>query len=773
MIALVMAATAGPALAVTRVSVDIPAATLGEAAIRLAQAANVTIGLTDPALVRLPTSGLRGKFAVDDALARLMRRLPAHAEQIDTTTWRIVANKPARAVEIRREKSAPQAIVSGDVIVTGSKTGTRFDRYAGTASILSGSDLTLGERGMGSDALVQRLATFGSTHLGPGRNKLFIRGVADSSFNGPSQAVVGEYLGDVRLNYNAPDPDISLYDVRAVEVIEGPQGTLYGIGALGGIVRIIPEPVDLTDLQASLALDGTTTAHGGDGYDLVGLVNLPIAQDIAGLRVLGFRTVEGGYIDDAGRHLKNVNRTKKEGGRAAFEFRPGSWRFELGLVLQNTTTADGQYADSGLPRLTRSSRVAQPFDNDYLLTHLTVSRDWGATSFLSASAFVRHSAGSRFDFTAPGAANPRIFDQENHIDLLSNETRLSRMDREGRGWVVGASLLYDHERLTRAIGRPTAPTRILGLSNSVTEGSVFGEAGQELLPNVIATVGARLEYAHLVGSPLDRRANVREPRRDEVDLLPSLSLSWQVQPRVMLFTRYQEGLRPGGLSVTPEQGAPIVQRFHGDSLSSIEAGLKLLPDAADQLRAALTLSYAKWDHIQADLVDMRGLPYTANIGSGRIWGLEASLQWRPFHALGLSAGIFANESRLTYAEPGVAVEQRQELPNVPHFGISGKADFRHELGAGWRLDMSASARYTGHSRLGIRPDLYIRQGNYLLSNASARIGTERWGLSLQADNLFDEDRNTFALGNPFGVSAGRQIVPPRPRTIRFGLDAHF
>jgi outer membrane receptor protein involved in Fe transport len=773
MIALMMGATAGPALAATRVSMDIPAGTLGDAAIRLAQAANVTIGLSDPTLVRLPTSALRGKFAVDEALARLMRRLPAHAEQVDATTWRIVANKPARALETRREKRAPQAIDSSDVVVTGSKTGTRFDRYAGTANILSGSDLALGERGAGSDALVQRLATFGSTHLGPGRNKLFIRGVADSSFNGPSQAVVGQYLGDVRLNYNAPDPDISLYDVRAVEVIEGPQGTLYGIGALGGIVRIIPEPVDLTDVQASLAMDSTTTAHGRHGYDLVGLVNVPITQATAGLRVLAFRTMEGGYIDDAGRHLKNVNRTRKEGGRAALEFRPGSWRFELGLVLQNTTTADGQYGDSRFPRLTRSSRVAQPFDNDYLLTHLTVSRDWGATSFLSASAFVRHSAGSRFDFTPAGAANPRIFDQENHIDLLSNETRLSRMDRDGQGWVIGASMLHDRERLTRAMGRPMAPTRILGLSNSVTEGSVFGEAGRKLLPDLVATVGARVEYARLVGEPLDREADVREPRRDEVNLLPSLSLSWQVQPRVMLFTRYQEGLRPGGLSVTPARGAPIVQRFHGDSLSSVEAGVKLLPDAADKLRATVTLSYAKWDYIQADLVDMRGLPYTANIGSGRIWGAEASLQWRPVRALGLTAGIFANESRLTYAEPGVATEQRQELPNVPHFGISGKADFRRELGAGWRLDMSASARYTGHSRLGIRPNLYIRQGNYLLSNASARIGTERWGFTLQADNLFDEDRNTFALGNPFGVSAGRQIVPPRPRTIRFGLDARF
>ena len=769
-----MMMAAGPALAAPRVAIELPAGTLGDAAIRLAQTANVTIGVADPSLVRLSTPAVRGARDVDEALARLLRRLPARAERIDAVTWRIVAAEPRERAMPRPQRRALAAGPGSDVIVTGAKTGTLFDRYAGTAAVLTGNDLTPGEGSTGSDALVQRLPSILSTHLGAGRNKLFIRGVADSSFNGPSQAVVGEYLGDVRLNYNAPDPDISLYDVRAVEVIEGPQGTLYGVGALGGIVRIVPEPVDLHNSEASVALDAATTAHGSMGYDAVGLVNLPLVSGRLGLRVLGFKTVEGGYIDDAGRGLANVNRTKKNGGRATLAFRPGEWQIEAGLLQQNINSADGQYAERGLPLLTRSNRVAQPFDNDYLLAHLRVARDWGATSFLSASGFVRHRVRSRFDFTRDGASNPRVFDQANHINLLTNETRLSRQDSEGQGWVVGASILYDRERLTRAIGAPAAPTRILGLSNSVTEGALFGEAGRMLLPGLVATAGLRVEYAHLVGEPLDRPAHVGEPRRDEVAVLPSLSLSWRVDPRLMLFTRYQEGLRPGGLSVIPSaSGPPTVQRFHGDSLSSIEGGVKLLPNGTDGLRASISLSYAHWENIQADLVDMRGLPYTANIGSGRIWGAEASLQWRPMPALGLTAAIFANDSRLTDAEPNVTGNQDQELPNVPHLGASGKVDFREKLGGAWRLDMTVSGRYTGHSRLGPRPNLYILQGNYLLSNATARVGTDRWGVSLQADNLFDQHGNMFALGNPFEVAAGQQIVPPRPRTIRIGVDARF
>lgn len=751
-----------------------PASSLGEAAIRIAQAANVTIGMTDPGLARLPTHKVKGRLTVDQALGRLLRGLPARAERLGAGSWRIVAARAVAAPSPLPAAPPPLQIDEADIIVTGSKTGTRFDRYAGTASVLSGSDLTLGEAGQGSDALVQRIPTFASTHLGSGRNKLFIRGVADSSFNGPSQAVVGEYLGEVRLNYNAPDPDISLYDVRSVEVIEGPQGTLYGIGALGGVVRIVPEPVHMGETEAQVAVDGETTAHGGNGYDLVGLINMPIVGQVAAVRALAFKTVEGGYIDDVGRGLTHVNQTRKTGGRAAVAVRPGDWKIDLGVVLQNIDSDDGQYDEKGFPSLSRSNAVAQPFDNDYLLAQITAARDWGKTSFVTASAYVRQRANSRYDFTADGAASPRIFDQANHIQLVSNETRLSRLDTSGQGWVIGTSFLYDHEKLIRALGNPDDPTEILGISNKVTEGAIFGEAGRKLLPGVVATAGVRFEYAHLVGQPLNHVADIENPRRGEAAVLPSISVSWQIDPRWMIFSRYQEGLRPGGLSVTPNQAsAPTAQRFKGDSLSSVEGGVKMLPDAADKVRATLTFSYAHWENIQADLVDDRGLPFTANIGSGWILGAEMSAQWRPIADLSLTTAVFVNHSRLTYAEPGVTADEGQEIPNVPHVGVSGRVHYRHDLGGPWQLDLDGSGRYTGHSRLGTKPNLYIQQGNYVQSNASARIGTQRWGVSFQIDNLLDQRRNMFALGNPFDVSAGNQQVPQRPRTMRLGIDARF
>ncbi len=773
MMVLTLVGTAAVASAPARVAVDLPAGTLGNALIKLAEQTGATIGSTDPAVARLRVHSLRGRMGVATALRRLLRGQPARADRIDDATWRIIL-APAPPGRLRIPLSPPPAMIvaEDEIVITASKTGTRLSRYAGTASLVSGADLNLAQQGRGSEALIERLPSLNSTHLGSGRNKLFIRGIADSSFNGPSQALVGQYLGDVRLSYNAPDPDISLYDVEAVEVIEGPQGALYGAGSLAGVLRIIPRPVVMGSAQGSLGVGGSVTAHGAVGYDVVAMLNLPLSAHVGG-RIVAFSASEGGYIDDQGRKIANVNRTHKGGGRAALRVDIGDWRVDLGAVVQNISTRDGQYADTGLPQLTRSSRIAQPFDNDYLLGSVSVSRDWGAMSLVSTSAVVGQDTDSRYDFTAPGALSPRIFDQHNRIDLFTNETRLSRRDAEGRGWVIGASIIQDDERLTRALGDPASPRRILGVDNSVTEGAIFGEAGFGLAAGVIATVGGRFEYDHLRGRALDRRADVGDPRRNEKTFVPSLSLSWRPSPSLLLYGRYQEGFRPGGLSVTPGSGPPVIQRYHSDNLSSAEFGVKWRPAGARRFDTTFTLSHGHWSNIQADLVDMAGLPFTQNIGSGRIHGAEISFGWRPFTGVAVSAAAFANDSRLSNPVAALSSERRYELPNIAHFGASGRVVFSQALAGDWRVESDAHAYYVGHSRLGVGSELDLLQGNYFLTGASLRLSNGRWGLSLDGDNLLNSRGTMFALGNPFDVAAGRQSVPPRPRTIRIGVDVHF
>ncbi|HWI85141.1 MAG TPA: TonB-dependent receptor, partial [Sphingomonas sp.] len=397
----------------------------------------------------------------------------------------------------------------------------------------------------------------------------------------------------------------------------------------------------------------------------------------------------------------------------------------------------------------------------------------GSTSLVSASAMVRQDTSSRFDFTSAGANAARIFDQDSRIRLISNETRLSRLDAEGRGWVIGANFIQDDEKLTRAMGNPAAPIRILGVDNKVSEAALFGEAGIGLARGLVATLGGRLEYTHLVGEALDGDAAIGEPSREEKTFLPSISLSWHPNDHLLLFGRYQEGFRPGGLSITPAAGGPLIQRFHGDDLGSAEVGAKWTPAGARRLEVDLTIGHARWENIQADLVDRNGLPFSANIGSGRIWSAEATWNWRPIEALRLSAGVVANDSRLADPSRDFPSGGKYELPNIAHFAASMSAAFAHDLKGGWRIDTNVRLHYVGHSRLGVGPTLGLRQGDYSLTAASLHVGKGPWGIGIDADNLLNTRGNMFALGNPFDVAAGQQIVPLRPRTIRIGIDAHF
>src|SRR5690606_7870131 len=154
------------------------------------------------------------------------------------------SERRARVSAARPPRASPPAAPAIEIVVVGSKRETPLAEYAGQVEVIDGAELAFGGVG-GTEQITPRTHTVRSTYLGSGRNKLFIRGIADSSFTGPTQSTVGQYLGDLRLSYNAPDPDLRLSDLARVEVLEGPQGTLYGAGSLGGIVRLVPNEPEM------------------------------------------------------------------------------------------------------------------------------------------------------------------------------------------------------------------------------------------------------------------------------------------------------------------------------------------------------------------------------------------------------------------------------------------------------------------------------------------------------------------------------------------------
>ena len=759
-------ASAGHAQPVRHVRFAIPAGSLGSAVVAVGAQADVTIGLGDASIAAIPVHGVAGHMPVAAALSHILAGTVAAYRQIDAQTFEIVRRAPTKpTAKAAASPAAPRP--APDIVVTGSKRSEALQDYIGSVVIVDASAVRPGRLIHGSQALVDAVPVLSSTHLGPGRNKLFIRGVADSSFNGPTQATVGQYLGEVRLNYNAPDPELALIDVASVEVLEGPQGALYGAGSLGGIVRLVPVPPDLSRASFDIGGGGLSQAHGAPGGDASAVVDVPIVDDRLGLRVVGYGEIDGGYIDDASRGLKDINRTTTRGLRATLRYRPAAdWTIDLGVVDQGINSRDGQYAERGLTALQRSSLLAQPFDNDYALGSLTVRHDMGRARLVSAMSVVRHDVDSTYDASLTGGT-PRLFQERNHITLLTDETRLSRQYASGSSWVIGAELLRSGDRLTRTLGPPGTADRIVGTDDVAEEASLFGEGTLRIAGRLFATAGARIEYARLVDHALDQPDVGSEPHRHAAAVLPSLGALWKPADRLSIYARYEEGYRSGGLS---SQGS-VTQRFESDSVASYEAGIRY-GNPGDRLTASAAASFTHWRDIQADLVDADGLPYTANIGSGHIIGFEAQVSWRPWAGMTIDGMIFANNSRLSKPAAAFAGERDASLPNIPDEILRVGALYTLTVG-GRAVALTGSGRFVGRSRLGVGTALDLHQGRYLDTALGATVPFGRITVSLDATNLFDARSNIFALGDPFGVMAGRQITPQRPRTIRLGAAVHF
>jgi outer membrane receptor protein involved in Fe transport len=292
-----------------------------------------------------------------------------------------------------------------------------------------------------------------------------------------------------------------------------------------------------------------------------------------------------------------------------------------------------------------------------------------------------------------------------------------------------------------------------------------------LLPRLVVTAGARLTYSATRGNPLNStNPRLDEPTRRDFRLSPALTLGWQAAPRLLAYARYQQGFRAGGLAIGPSRAA--ARRFVSDGLSSSEVGIRFGRET-DAFSFDAAASHAVWTSMQADLIDGRGLPFTANIGTGKINGLEATLSWRPLAGLRLDAAAFLDDSALTQPNLRLPRGDLSNLPNIAQAGARAAGHFETRLSRSLGLELDAVLRYVGKSQLGIGPPLDIAQGNYVEGNIGAQVSFGHFALSLDIDNVTDTRGNSFAYGNPFQVADRLQITPLRPRTVRLGLAARF
>jgi outer membrane receptor protein involved in Fe transport len=753
---------------------DLPPGSLAQAVIALGRQANVSIALASPGLGRIVVRGVRGRMSADEALRRLVSGISVAVIAVGPSAYRLVPAKPRRQARRPRndDRHADASSIHGaTIIVTASKRSVQIKDYPGGATVLTAADLTVSDAGEGTAALKSKMSSLGSTHLGPGRNKLFIRGIADSSFNGATQSTVVQYLDEARLGYNGPDPDLRLYDVASVELLPGPQGTLHGAGSLGGVLRVVPKAPDPAGAYGQAIASASLTAHGKPSSELAGILNLPLAPGTSAVRLVAYRLGEGGYIDDHGRDRKDVNDTVIAGGRAAAQWTfADDWRLNFAGAIQQISGRDGQYSEREQGPLARKSMLSQPFSSRFALGNATLSRKFGAYRFVTTATVSGQRLVENFDATRADGL-PFIYRQRTNVQMTSLESRLSRDGEGGSGWVAGINIVTNRDRLERSVGPPGSLRSTLGLESSIGEQTLFVEGTGALTEEISLTAGARLSHSSYRGQATDLQTFIdgKPVRASEWRILPTFGLNIRPVPHLRLFVRHAEGYRPGG-AILRDSAAQLIK---SDRIAATEVGLRFDPPGEAGIRGALSASRAKWRDIQADLIDMTGLPSTNTLGDGIIWSLEGQIEWRLDTHWALSANGVLNKSRVTNRDPGVIIVDGASLPNVPDAAARAAIFYSHPIARDMGLRFSAWSQYVGKSRLGIGPVLERYQGKYIDSGAEVRLVTDRIEIFGRVTNLLGVVGNRFALGSIPTYGVEDQITPLRPRTVRLGLSAGF
>nr|WP_299597984.1 TonB-dependent receptor [Sphingomonas bacterium] len=627
---------------------------------------------------------------------------------------------------------------------------------------LAGS--TTGHISTGSRDVALSIEGLALTNLGPGRNRQFIRGVADSPFNGASQSTVAVQLDDTRVTFDAPDPDIRLVDIEQIEILKGPQGPLYGSGALGGIYHIVTRKPDSAAPAATVRAVAEAVEHGGPGGGFEAILNVPLVDDRLAIRGVGYVSREGGWIDNIGRS-QNANATKVTGARLAARWHPDiDWTVDLSGVLQDVNTRDSQYVTSSDETVKRISTIAEPTDNDFRSVAATIQGRIGDFDVLGTTSYVDHRLDSTLDSTNVsglfGLSGTSRFVDERKYTIVNHELRISPV--ASSRWLAGVSYLLAASRNVATIADGQRNLIAERLHRRVTEIAVFGEAIQPLTAGLSTSVGARLFRTVAEDEAGEQNGGASEHISKTV-LSPSLTLSWTPSPRSVVYLRYARALRPGGLAPS---GQSTSRRFDSDELGTTDLGFRHR-NSSGRMSLSASLFHTSWSHIQSDYLLPNGLVSTRNAGRGRIYGAEANGEWRPLDKVLVSVGASYVDAHLVETEAGLELDDRR-LPITPDLTARAVLQHRTTIGS-WSTAVSVQANYIGRARLTFDPDLDRTMGGYATLSSTAQLARDRVTFSARIDNLVDIRGDSFAFGNPFSIMDGQQFTPLRPRTFTLSV----
>ena len=615
-------------------------------------------------------------------------------------------------------------------------------------------------------------------------------------------------------------PELDPSDISSIEVLKGPQGTLYGGSTLGGIVQFVTKKPSLDQLDGSFYAEGSGTEHGDGSYVLRGSVSAPIVQDKLGLQLSAYRDDIGGFIDDQKLGQNNFDYHHSYGGRAALLWQVNpDFQIELtdiyshlksynDIVPYNSTTrrplnGDLSYSEGTLPL----------DENTFNLVLLNAAYDlhWATLSYIGTYQKFHNVEGNAYDFSPltsiaetalPLFGGPAIPTDSNvgvtideHTSKWTDELRLASSDTGRLRWLAG--LFYNGEQSDApevvGIVEPSqsfaaAPLNSLldyNLITHLTEVAGFGDLTYYILPKLDITGGIRIGHIdqdfrqlssgsdlmalntlYTVSSLLPTAADTGLQKESDTFETYLANLRYHVTANSMVYFRFATGFRPGGPN---DSVGGIPPTFRPDTTKDYELGWKT---SFWRKKGYLDASayWIDWDSIQI-LTQFDGLGGETNGGTALSRGIEATLTLTPVAGLTLTGSGAYNDAHLTEAIPGGLGNDGDRLPNAPKWMSSFSASYEWSLGGDWRPYVGAQVRYVGDRNSEFEHSLiypnYVMPA-YVTADLQTGVRCGRYDLQVFARNVSDERAQ---LGDYYqGVN---YVAVSRPRTIGVSLSGHF
>lgn len=782
-------AEAGPRLLAGRqspvVRLQIPAKPVQSALIDFALQAELSLG-GDLNACRGNAPALTGRHTVPAALDRLLAGSGCGYSQPDLRT--VIIHRLAAAPRPVKAASAATPLALGEVVITSQRYPNLPGRTPYAISVIAGGALER-EAVTSLNDLTGQVAGMTVTNLGPGRNKVLLRGLSDGAFTGQAQSMVALYLDDVQITYNAPDPDLRLADVERVEIMRGPQGTLYGGGSLGGVMRIATRKPDLDRYQASVLAGLGWTEGGGRSNEVEAMANLPLLRGLVALRTVFYRETQDGYIRNTALGLKHANGSTRDGMRASLRAAvTPDWTVTLGLTHQSINNQDTQYGLRRLGPKVRDNLVREPHDNEFDHVSLTLAGEGGWGRLTGSVAQLSHHFNSRYDATSVStlyglASGAAAFEEDKSIDLTVAEATYATPSQHRLHGLVGAFASRGSTELAsglRALPAQSPAVYVERRRDKINEAALYGEVTFDATGSLSATAGLRwFDFRFDTLSTVIQPAGQRVIRRSDAatGFSPKVLLRYDARPGLLVYAQAAEGYRPGGFNTAGRLGqvfdAPETppRRYEADELWNFELGGKLRA-LDDRLQGRAAVFYATWESVQSDQYLTDGTAYTANIGNGDNWGIEAEAAFRVSERLDLRAAALLNDPEVTKLNAAFSSQKDAALPGVSRASASVGFDYHRDLAWGPALRVQGQASYVGGSHLTF-DDKAHGMGGYLGVRGVASLTTPGWTLAATLDNPLNSHANSFSFGNPFLITRDEITTPLRPRSLTLRLTARF